>query len=275
MDNEVEVVTEVGGELIVPGAVTVIDRPQAIEMEALCPLTEDEQHKLTVVDDVKFTEEYFEVVRADLLVIKATALLAQAANVDEVLEIRNMAARFKLYAEQARNREAEANAAKIRMRAERALGLMYASQKKATGGRPYHVDTGFTSDPLKPVTLGEAGISKRLANQMRQLGRMSTDEYAKHEDKTIQKILYPRKPQPVQTEPEVAPAKDGIALLLTLLDGLRKNIHSHTRQGLLDLQQACLDTSDAIEEIIDDIKEEGVVDGVVQDRSTVVSMERQ
>ncbi|TBF29317.1 hypothetical protein [Rhizobium ruizarguesonis] len=74
-------------------------------------------------------------------------------------------------ARQAKNKELEADAAEIRMRATRRLDQMRQGQKETIGlakaGRPPKI--GVSETPIIP-TLAEAGIDKNLAKESRRLG---------------------------------------------------------------------------------------------------------
>jgi len=128
----------------------------------------------------------FELVRYD----NACRAIAEAKTVDEVKEVRDEAARMKLYAKQAKNRALEADAAAIRMRAERRVGQMMEAQKKsvglAKGGKPHQrkqKSTGGSKPPVKP-TLAEAGIDKDLAKQARKLASLDDKQFEKAVDDT-------------------------------------------------------------------------------------------
>lgn len=60
----------------------------------------------------------------------AERALSEADSVDEVLEIRSQAEAWRAYAKQAKNRDLEIKAARIRFRAERRLGEMLLAQRK-------------------------------------------------------------------------------------------------------------------------------------------------
>ena len=64
----------------------------------------------------------------------AVKALEEAAEIDEVKEVHNQAVAIRLYAKQSDNRELEANAVKIRMRAMRKMGELLQQMDKNKGG---------------------------------------------------------------------------------------------------------------------------------------------
>src|SRR5262249_11717973 len=79
---------------------------------------------------------------------------------------------------QAKNRELEADALEIRMRATRRLDQLRQAQKDTVGlnegGRPSK--TGLARNPVLP-TLASQGIDKNLAHNARKLGSLSEDNF--------------------------------------------------------------------------------------------------
>jgi N6-adenosine-specific RNA methylase IME4 len=108
----------------------------------------------------------------------ACRALAEAIAIDEVKDIRDQAIAWQHYARQAKNRDAEADAVAIRMRATRKLDQLRQAQKEtvglAKGGRP--TKTGFSNNPVLP-TLAMQGINKNLAQQARVLGALSDEQF--------------------------------------------------------------------------------------------------
>src|SRR5262245_31593326 len=107
----------------------------------------------------------------------ACRALAEARSVDEVKDIRDQAMAMACYARQAKNRDLEADAVELRMRATRRLDEMRQAQKAtvglAKGGGGKHGRKRVAEKP----TLKDAGIDKNLAHQARQLGALSEQEF--------------------------------------------------------------------------------------------------
>jgi N6-adenosine-specific RNA methylase IME4 len=110
----------------------------------------------------------------------ASRALAKARSVDEVKEIRDQAVAMAAYARQAKNRDLEADAVEIRLRATRRLDQLRQAQKEtvglnegAAGGGKKAGPRGLLVNPrdLRP-TLSSQGIDKNLAHQARVLGAM-------------------------------------------------------------------------------------------------------
>jgi N6-adenosine-specific RNA methylase IME4 len=99
--------------------------------------------------------------------------LAEAKRVDEVKDIRDKAIAMAAYARQAKNRDLEADAVEIRMRATRRLDQLRQAQAATVGLNGGSLRRGVNDTPrdLRP-TLGSQGIDKNLAKQARVLGAM-------------------------------------------------------------------------------------------------------
>jgi hypothetical protein len=102
--------------------------------------------------------------------------LAAATSVAQVKHIHDVAVAMAAYARQANDRDREADAAEIRMKAVRRLGEMIQAQKAtvglAQGAREPGTKRGTTQVIGKPASLAEAGIGKNLAHQARTLAKM-------------------------------------------------------------------------------------------------------
>jgi N6-adenosine-specific RNA methylase IME4 len=106
----------------------------------------------------------------------ACRAIAQARSVDAVKDIRDKAARMRLYAKQAKNRDLEADACEIRLRAERRVGEMMAEQRETVGtAQGRRTDLG--PQQTQVGTLTEAGIDKHLADRARKLARLPATEF--------------------------------------------------------------------------------------------------
>jgi hypothetical protein len=110
----------------------------------------------------------------------ACRALAEARQVDEVKDIRDVAVAMAAYARQAKNRELEADAVEIRMRATRKLDQLRQAQKEtvglASGGDAIKVARGIQNPEQRP-TLESQGIDKNLAKQVRALGALSPERF--------------------------------------------------------------------------------------------------
>jgi N6-adenosine-specific RNA methylase IME4 len=107
----------------------------------------------------------------------ACRALAEARSVDEVKHIRDQAVALRVYAKQAKNRQLEADAFEIRLRAEKRVGEMMEAQPKAKPpGANQYVDR-VSEKPEAPATLAEAGIDKNLANRARKLHALPSSEF--------------------------------------------------------------------------------------------------
>lgn len=111
----------------------------------------------------------------------ARKALAEARSIDEVKDMRDQAVAMGHYARMAGDREMEADAAEIRMRAERRLGEMIAEQKAtvglAKGAKGIGPIAGYQKTHNGPPTLADAGIDKNLANRARKAARLSEQAF--------------------------------------------------------------------------------------------------
>lgn len=110
----------------------------------------------------------------------AKAALAEARSVDEVKEIRDRAEAMRLYGRMAKDVQLELDAAEIRVRAERRLGLLIIAQKQSVGlnkgGRPSE-KTGSVEEPVSPAKLSEAGIDKKLSSRSQKVASLKDEEF--------------------------------------------------------------------------------------------------
>jgi phage N-6-adenine-methyltransferase len=108
----------------------------------------------------------------------ACRAIAEAKSVDEVLHIRGESEMLRAYARQANNKTLEADAAEIRLRAERRLGELIRAQKETVGLNTDSrlVGPSTTRQDDRP-TLAEAGIDKHLADRARKAAAMSEPDF--------------------------------------------------------------------------------------------------
>jgi hypothetical protein len=141
---------------------------------------------------------------------RACRVIAEAARVDVVKEFLDTSAAMRAYAKQAKNRDLEAHAIEIRMRAIRRLDQLRQAQKAtiglAKGGKPYQRSKSPTGGKIPLVgTLAEAGINKDLAKEGRRLGALTQrgfenaviEECAKVALRTGSLTAKPARPDPV------------------------------------------------------------------------------
>ena len=132
-------------------------------------------------DDENQYEEYSPKARNSLPLARydaACRAVAEAKTVDEAKDIRDRAVAMAAYAKQAKNKDLEADAVEIRMRATRRLDQLRQAQKEtvglSAGTRGSRVKGARVDD--KP-TLASQGIDKNLANQARRLGALPDDRF--------------------------------------------------------------------------------------------------
>jgi hypothetical protein len=116
----------------------------------------------------------------------ACRALAEVRAIDEVQSIRNKAVAIAAYAKQAKNKQLQADAVEIQMRATRRLGQLIEEQKKTVGlakgskgqlrGRTASGGIKITPPEALP-TLGSQGIDKNLARQARKLAALSKQKF--------------------------------------------------------------------------------------------------
>jgi hypothetical protein len=107
----------------------------------------------------------------------ACRAVAEAKTIDEAKEIRDRAVAMATYARQAKNRDLEADAVEIRLRAMRRLDQLRQAQKAAVGLNKGGGDHRVGKKPGALPTLAEAGINKNLAHEGRKLGALSEPEF--------------------------------------------------------------------------------------------------
>jgi N6-adenosine-specific RNA methylase IME4 len=113
----------------------------------------------------------------------ACKALADATAVDEAKKIRDVAEAMRAYARQAKNKQLEADAWEIRIRAERRIGELIAAQREAEqlnrGGRPSEKPGTKTHPVSKAPTLEEVlgPEHKRIADRSRKYASVPQSEF--------------------------------------------------------------------------------------------------
>jgi phage N-6-adenine-methyltransferase len=114
----------------------------------------------------------------------ARKALAEAHRVDEARRIRDEAAQWKAYAQQAKDRQLLGYATGIRLRAERRIGQLMQAQREVVGlskgggtGANQYRAAGLRKNPAAKPTLADAGIDKNLAHRARKLSKLDDDAF--------------------------------------------------------------------------------------------------
>jgi hypothetical protein len=110
----------------------------------------------------------------------ACRALAECIALDEVKAWHDKAAAMQAYGRMAQDKQLEADAAEIRIRAVRRLGEIIAEQKENgglnSGGRPSK-ETPRDAREVKPTTLKDAGISHDLSSRAQKLAAVPDAEF--------------------------------------------------------------------------------------------------
>jgi N6-adenosine-specific RNA methylase IME4 len=116
----------------------------------------------------------------------ACSAIAAAVTVDAAKDLRDQTDAMRVYARQARNRDLEVQAAELRLRAERRLGVLIAAQRATVGlnrgragaGRPKLgcPDDGPPKTDDRP-TLAAAGIDRNLSSRSQRLAGLADDNF--------------------------------------------------------------------------------------------------
>jgi len=133
----------------------------------------------------------------------ARKALAEARDVDEVKDIHDRAAAMEAYARQAKDRQMEADAAAIRLRAEARLGELMQVQAGTVGlAKGRRSDLGFRKTQVVKPTLAEAGIDKNLAHRARSARRLEERGGLDAEEERRRKEIMDKKHRPVDVTPK-------------------------------------------------------------------------
>ncbi len=104
----------------------------------------------------------------------ARAALAECRSIDEVKDIHDKAEAMRAYGRMANDTQLEMDAAELRLRAERRLGIMITAEKQAKRlrtGPAKASDIGTQSNPIEQrVTLTDLGVDKRLSARSQKVG---------------------------------------------------------------------------------------------------------
>lgn len=106
--------------------------------------------------------------------------ITECARVDEVKDIRDKAAALEAYYRQARNLEAEREAANVRLRAERRAGELLKDLARAQGERTDLRDETLSGDATKSpyaTALADTGMSRQTAHRYQQLADMPRGDF--------------------------------------------------------------------------------------------------
>ena len=149
----------------------------------------------------------------------ACRALAEAKSVDEVKDFRDRAVAMAAYARQAKNKDLEADAKEIRMRATRRLHDLMEAQRDtvglADGGTAMRARV--TGQPEVP-TLASQGIHKNLAHEARTLGALSDEKFevAVADAREVVTSTAPKDPTPEPAEPSKHAPRDSMKITLSL-----------------------------------------------------------
>lgn len=106
--------------------------------------------------------------------------IAECARVDEVKDLRDKAAALEAYYRQARNLEAEREAANVRLRAERRAGELLAelAREQTSGLKQGPLSNDATTGPSPfAAALADTGMSRQTAHRYQQLASIPQDDF--------------------------------------------------------------------------------------------------
>lgn len=116
-----------------------------------------------------------------VLVQQAFTAIDTASTVEDLKKVRDQWTGLTAYARAAKDKQLEADAAEIRMRVERKLGLLMQAQKEEVGfhkgGGDQRSDQRGFKNPADPPTLAEAGIDKNLAKKARNEAAKTEEQF--------------------------------------------------------------------------------------------------
>lgn len=121
----------------------------------------------------------------------ARSALAEARRIDEVKDIRDKAEAMRAYGRMANDTQLEMDAADLRLRAERRLGIMLEEEKRAgrlRTGPAHKADIGTKSEPIARVTLDDIGVDKKLSARAQRVGGIAEQAFEAMVARTRQRI---------------------------------------------------------------------------------------
>ena len=196
-----------------------------------------------------------------VLVQQAVTAIDAAATVGDVKKVLDQWTGLAAYARKAKDKQLEADAAEIKMRAARRLGAMMQAQKETVGlnkgGRP---KTGLLENPVSEPTptLAEAGIDKNLAASARKEAAKSEEQFASDVAEKKSAILDGKrglKPPNPQLPIDLADA--GAAAVRPDIEVTIRAIRDrHKRSASRELDRFLA----AVTDIVDDLKHEARVE---------------
>ena len=117
----------------------------------------------------------------------ARAALAEARRVDEVKDIRDKAEAIRLYGRMAKDVQLEMDAAELRMRAERRMGILIAAEKQS-GRLRRGPDKSTAEEPIARIKLDDLGIDKKLSARSQRVGGIAEQAFEAMVERTRQRI---------------------------------------------------------------------------------------
>ena len=178
----------------------------------------------------------------------ARRAIAAAVKVDEVKRVRDQAIAMKLYARLAKDEQLGRDAQAIRLRAERALGIMIDKQRKTVGLAKGHRFTGGVSKtpPEEPLpTLAEVGIDKNMAKRARQLATIPEEKF----DTIIEELRDP--PPPPERKPEKRQARSTRGGTFEVIEPTIRDIFLHNATTAMEAAVRNYDDLEVDDEVLD------------------------
>lgn len=117
----------------------------------------------------------------------ARSALAEARRVDEVKDIRDKAEAIRAYARMAGDTALEQDAAELRLRAERRMGILIAAEK-AAGRLRRGPDKSTGEEQIPRVKLEELGIDRKLSARSQRVGGIAERAFEAMVERTRQRI---------------------------------------------------------------------------------------